>query len=651
MSFDRVLPRPPALYDESANRVHRTTSSLLEHKIMHDSTRPMSIVDNMPRSPTAAGMPRSNDSDSCSAALSQMKLSSINRDRIAENGQLQPGIVSPSRHDTPSTVEMPLRERSASGSPAKLESAKEVASQFCLCQPDPKIPRPRNAFILYRQHYQAAVVAQNPGLANPEISKIIGEQWRALPTETKEEWKALAEAEKARHQQQYPDYRYQPRRFGRDGYSRNGSISTGSQLGPTTCNRCGGRLMNPPSTPHTPLTATIPPMSSRSSQGESNSLHNGSSRVSNGKSDRRTSSLHLFNEQDRRMSQWKDADPTAGEAKRRRLNSTAFKRTDSPPDTEPYSLSPQKTYVSRPGVAYFRSHVDASPNGRVPRQGEEDGHSDPSLILPPLKSNGLAARSQSDTVMNIPVLNKIKVLANISPPLSDRSESLPKGIVVAIDGQDPAQVRVMVEHLGRTMSRDSKYLVKIFEGPDLLDRRGSTTGQMGDATVDYLNVISAWHRISDEIVQFVSSGLPVSESKDSSRAGTPQSDTARSTERSSSPSVISDNAIPIALVPRYQLTTADAFACTIPINDRYALLDHWQWMASLWRACVGPDVTIHIRECERDEMERHGSGNPVEVRLTEARTLIVRRLVDTSKDLEAKALRRVGFELEDFLTR
>lgn len=83
--------------------------------------------------------------------------------------------------------------------------------QFCLCQPDPKIPRPRNgkipsvakydhkltestaAFILYRQHYQAAVVAQNPGLANPDISKIIGEQWRKLPQETKDEWKALAE--------------------------------------------------------------------------------------------------------------------------------------------------------------------------------------------------------------------------------------------------------------------------------------------------------------------------------------------------------------------------------------------------------------------------------------------------------------------------
>jgi HMG (high mobility group) box len=49
------------------------------------------------------------------------------------------------------------------------------------------------AFILYRQHYQAQIVAQHPGLANPEISKIIGEQWRDQPVEVKNEWKRLAE--------------------------------------------------------------------------------------------------------------------------------------------------------------------------------------------------------------------------------------------------------------------------------------------------------------------------------------------------------------------------------------------------------------------------------------------------------------------------
>jgi hypothetical protein len=51
------------------------------------------------------------------------------------------------------------------------------------------------AFILYRQHYQAQVVAQHPGLANPEISKIIGEQWREQAPEVKSDWKRLAEVQ------------------------------------------------------------------------------------------------------------------------------------------------------------------------------------------------------------------------------------------------------------------------------------------------------------------------------------------------------------------------------------------------------------------------------------------------------------------------
>lgn len=49
------------------------------------------------------------------------------------------------------------------------------------------------AFILYRQHWQSIVVQKNPGMANPEISKVIGEQWRQLSEEEKNEWKALAE--------------------------------------------------------------------------------------------------------------------------------------------------------------------------------------------------------------------------------------------------------------------------------------------------------------------------------------------------------------------------------------------------------------------------------------------------------------------------
>jgi hypothetical protein len=49
------------------------------------------------------------------------------------------------------------------------------------------------AFILYRQHHQQAIIAQNPGLSNPDISKIIGEQWKAEGEESKKVWQDLAQ--------------------------------------------------------------------------------------------------------------------------------------------------------------------------------------------------------------------------------------------------------------------------------------------------------------------------------------------------------------------------------------------------------------------------------------------------------------------------
>jgi len=45
------------------------------------------------------------------------------------------------------------------------------------------------------------VVHQNPGLSNPDISKIIGRQWKALSDEEREKWNALA---KVRHP--YPNW-------------------------------------------------------------------------------------------------------------------------------------------------------------------------------------------------------------------------------------------------------------------------------------------------------------------------------------------------------------------------------------------------------------------------------------------------------------
>ncbi|KAJ5172415.1 High mobility group superfamily [Penicillium capsulatum] len=373
------------------------------------------------------------------------------------------------------------------------------------------------------------------------------------------------------------------------------------------------------------------------------------------------------------------------EMKRRRVSHTSYMsdkpspggRGDRSPGS-PYSTTP---YSARPDM----QQRNVLPMVQPPRpHGGPQAHPDPSLKLPPLQTGTPATTpltpfsqdgsSVEATVMTIPFLNKIKLLAKISPPLVPSfCESHPpvRGPVIAVDGQDPELVRVAVEFLDRLLKKESKYNVRIFDGPDIQAPRGSSeAGHTGDATVDYLDTISAWHRISDEVKGFVRSSSAANSvgsraSPDEESAGDLSPKTiiprtanlqihspAQSSENGSEGSVLScsPSTLPIALVPRYQLTTADAFACSIPISDSYGPLDHWQWMASLWRACVGPDITVYIRECSREELDRVG-GNPVEVRLQDARTIVLRKVNGTSRELEERSLKRVGFEIEDFLAQ
>lgn len=92
-----------------------------------------------------------------------------------------------------------------------------------------KIARPPNAFILYRQHHHAKVVAQYPQLHNNQICKsfqfinsppiangqtaiILGQQWQNEKDEVKAQFKATAEEIKKKHLNAHPDYQYQPRK-------------------------------------------------------------------------------------------------------------------------------------------------------------------------------------------------------------------------------------------------------------------------------------------------------------------------------------------------------------------------------------------------------------------------------------------------------
>ncbi|KAK9462793.1 uncharacterized protein V1516DRAFT_671140 [Lipomyces oligophaga] len=108
---------------------------------------------------------------------------------------------------------------------------------ICLCPQTARIPRPRNAFILYRQHQHAAIVAEYPGKTNPEISKIIGEQWRHLSPEEKAVWHRLGDEEKKSHLERFPDYRYQPRRNVKRGSAAGGDQHHNNSNGSSPSNR------------------------------------------------------------------------------------------------------------------------------------------------------------------------------------------------------------------------------------------------------------------------------------------------------------------------------------------------------------------------------------------------------------------------------
>ncbi|KAJ5627357.1 hypothetical protein N7528_004784 [Penicillium herquei] len=700
MSWDRVLPAPPGLhYDSPQVR----PGDLFDHKIMNDpkahgplAYRPDAIKYDVRAVPQAH---QQMHQMTYSRPMSRNEQELISHS-VQGSPHLDPHVnlnVNPVMRQGSIVSKDLSRSSSSSGSASPARSVKE-RDTFCLCQPDPKVPRPRNAFILYRQHYQATVVAHNPGMANPDISKIIGVQWRNLSEEEKAKWKALAEEEKIRHNQQYPGYRYQPRRSGRDGNPRGpGTGLSNNPSGGTHCTRCGGRFMHPPSpmTPFVPAGTTeyrpsglSPPMTHKPTMTAKNAYSREKeyeSKMANMEAlDSRSRSRH--------------ADEMGGrtpEMKRRRVSQTTLKTPGvmTHRDRTPESLYQQPQYNARPDMQQQRNMLPMLHPQRQYGNTQAQSHPDPSLKLPPLQTGTPVMTpvtphfsiepSVETTVMTIPFLNKIKVLAKISPPLVPsfrESTPQPRGPVIAVDGHDPELVHIAVEYLNRLLQKESKYHVRVFPGPDIKAQREATPegGQMGDATVDYLDTISAWHRISDEVITFVKS-ISTAGSVDSRytpeqeqnlslspKSLVPKTATmqihspAQSSENGSdssavspsvSPSVISNpGTIPVAIVPRYQLTTADAFACSIPINDSYAPLDHWQWMASLWRACVGPDITLYIRECSREEFERAG-GNAVEVRLNDVRTIVLRKVSGTGQELEEKALRRVGFEIEDFLTQ
>jgi hypothetical protein len=282
--------------------------------------------------------------------------------------------------------------------------------------------------------------------------------------------------------------------------------------------------------------------------------------------------------------------------------------------------------------------VEASANSAMPNQQDH------------------SPRSVEEVLMNFPYQNKIKLLGRISLPCSETAPMSPvprtRGAIIALEGDDIAAVKELSQWLHERLSKDTEadYRPRIAEPPKLPHDNDITFE-------DYLDLIKEWHTKSKEMVKYITTAElspsasqdTVMSEKDSDKeivdvnrkdsatpSDTPIPEAASITSTTDCPATK-----PIIILPTFQLAASVAYAIRIPNQDAYSCIDHWQWMATLWRGMVGPDLTIYVKTHEKGAESSKPEMDDV------VRCLTVGKERD-GKFTDAD-LRRVGFEVSEFI--
>lgn len=539
------------------------------------------------------------------------------------------------------------------------QSATSTASSdhtghVCLCLPEPKIPRPRNAFILYRQHHQQNIIARNPGLNNPDISKIIGEQWKALSEEHKKVWQDLAQEEKARHHEQYPDYRYQPRRGGKPGSSPLNPSGQHTTVDRYRCPRCGGRSIRTPTSPFldsagtptlpppnvseglTPTTRYLPIMTNLTLESPVRRRAHVPSHLSN---------IQVSGSMREDGAMYSPLTPN----KKRRFDYAAPPTNNGRRPEGPYYAQHASRRDSLPPihVRYSPPNSATMPPPRTPRDGRR-----PSMIETGPHAPESSPRTVEEVLNAFPYANKIKLLGRINPPyraLDPTCTESNRGAIIAVEGDDPAAVEELSKWLNSYLFRQEEYAPRIMEPPQMPEE-GEEVG-----FESYLDLIKEWHGKSREMIRYITAEPTAKSPQDTPATASAgqyaavregqmdRKDSATPPESSPTSMIPSVSLRPVIILPTFQLAASVAFASLIPIQDAYSATDHWQWMATLWRGTVGPDLTLYVRTYEGKDV--FAGAKPEMDDAVRCLTIFKER----EGQFAVADLRRVGFEVNEWI--
>ncbi|KAK6360378.1 hypothetical protein TWF730_006521 [Orbilia blumenaviensis] len=541
-------------------------------------------------------------------------------------------------------------------------------AHICLCQPTPKIPRPRNAFILFRQHHHSAVMAQNPGKSNPAISKIIGDMWKNATEDTRKEWQNHADEEKRQHMARYPDYRYQPRRSNKKGGSGSTRSPNDAAGEPSRCSRCGGRTgaySISESYPILPIpTVSAPTMPGGPSR--SGSLHG-----------LLGPSSSPFGRQ-----------PSPGDHKRKRSDEVGYHHGaeallqlgSHERDYPSRTTSPAMSYQSDLPLAGDRRASDPANYRQLQQRHETSSfspeylephhYSSPHMHLQQRTPTGPDRPQPTTSTPTLPGVEKIQQIQRITRPLSNRSLAATGG---------PSQSPLLSSTLGRTFlisvevgdSRLAAELSFILHS-ELLERfrtvavhqlmditewrqflQHSGTAGPEDLASDYLRAVAAARRQFEAIVMnaavthehSVSGGLSSGSSASSVASPWDQRDNRQplgppgAQFRTQPPLIIS-------ILQQYILTHSATARRRLSPNGNVSPVYTSEWCIDVWRGSPRPNVTITIR-----------SDDPMgAVRVEDPALGLISMPSPTGngglggKAWKSNIIRRLTFEVTEFIT-